>query len=575
MPSFTLLGSKIIRFPFILHSSYPHELLHNWWGNSVYVDYQKGNWCEGLTAYLADHLIREQHGQGVDYRRTTLQGFTDYVNEKNDFPLNKFRSRYNASSASIGYGKSMMLFHMLRYQVGDKNFAQALQKFYVDNKFKNASFDDIRIAFEQITGKDFKDYFAQWVTRKGAPEIRLSNVKNGLIDGKYNLSFNLQQTQKGEPFELLIPVYIYFENEIIIKNVKMMMSNQLFEFNFDNPVLRIDIDPQYDVFRKLHFQEIPPTLSKAFGAKEILIILPSKASKELLDGYKTLASNWAKERSSSIIFKMDNEIEAFPVNKAVWLFGWENKFRNVVSDGVKTYKASAENNGFFVNGKNYSKDKSSIVISVRNPLNPSQVIVLMSADNRNAIPGLGRKLPHYGKYSYLAFEGDEPTNILKGQWIETSTPLNLVLNPDKIAKITKIIIPKRKPLANLAPAYSKEIMLETVKYLSSKKLKGRGIETDEIKIAGKYIADKFAEYGLKPGSDNNTFFQTWKQNIGKDNKAIEMRNVIGVIKGNKSGWENQAVIVCAHYDHLGTGERQGNADNKGKIHPGADDNASG
>ncbi|MFV1983652.1 MAG: peptidase M28, partial [Thiohalomonadales bacterium] len=33
MPSFTLLGPKVIRLPFILHSSYPHEILHNWWGN--------------------------------------------------------------------------------------------------------------------------------------------------------------------------------------------------------------------------------------------------------------------------------------------------------------------------------------------------------------------------------------------------------------------------------------------------------------------------------------------------------------------------------------------------------------
>ena len=43
MPSFTLLGQQVIRFPFILHSSYPHELLHNWWGNSVFVDYETGN----------------------------------------------------------------------------------------------------------------------------------------------------------------------------------------------------------------------------------------------------------------------------------------------------------------------------------------------------------------------------------------------------------------------------------------------------------------------------------------------------------------------------------------------------
>ncbi|MCP5050958.1 MAG: M1 family metallopeptidase, partial [bacterium] len=48
VPSFTLLGPKIIRLPFILPSSYPHELLHNWWGNSVFVNYEAGNWCAGL-----------------------------------------------------------------------------------------------------------------------------------------------------------------------------------------------------------------------------------------------------------------------------------------------------------------------------------------------------------------------------------------------------------------------------------------------------------------------------------------------------------------------------------------------
>ena len=50
MPSFTLLGQQVIRFPFILESSYPHEILHNWWGNGDYPDYDYGNWSEGLTA---------------------------------------------------------------------------------------------------------------------------------------------------------------------------------------------------------------------------------------------------------------------------------------------------------------------------------------------------------------------------------------------------------------------------------------------------------------------------------------------------------------------------------------------
>ncbi|HXW68902.1 MAG TPA: hypothetical protein VEJ88_04785, partial [Dissulfurispiraceae bacterium] len=49
MPSFTLLGRDVVRLPFILETSLGHEVLHQWFGNLVYVDYDKGNWSEGLT----------------------------------------------------------------------------------------------------------------------------------------------------------------------------------------------------------------------------------------------------------------------------------------------------------------------------------------------------------------------------------------------------------------------------------------------------------------------------------------------------------------------------------------------
>jgi aminopeptidase N len=98
MPSFTLLGPTIIRLPFIITSSYPHEILHNWWGNSVFPEYGSGNWSEGLTAYLSDHLIREQQGSASEYRQTTLQKYADYVIGEREFPLTEFRSRHSTSS---------------------------------------------------------------------------------------------------------------------------------------------------------------------------------------------------------------------------------------------------------------------------------------------------------------------------------------------------------------------------------------------------------------------------------------------------------------------------------------------
>ena len=147
MPSFTLLGPEVIRFPFILTSSFPHEVLHNWFGTGVFVDYARGNWAEGLTAYLADHLYKEQVGQGAEYRRDTLKRYRDYVRSNRDFPLTQFVSRESPATEAVGYGKALMAFHMLRRKLGDEAFTQALRKFYREQLGRRAGFTDLATAF--------------------------------------------------------------------------------------------------------------------------------------------------------------------------------------------------------------------------------------------------------------------------------------------------------------------------------------------------------------------------------------------------------------------------------------------
>ena len=86
---------------------------------TAYVDFEQGNWCEGLTAYMADHLIQEQRGKGAEYRRGALQKYRNYVKDSRDFPLREFRSRHSAATEAVGYGKTLMGFHMLRRRLGD------------------------------------------------------------------------------------------------------------------------------------------------------------------------------------------------------------------------------------------------------------------------------------------------------------------------------------------------------------------------------------------------------------------------------------------------------------------------
>ena len=69
MPTFTLLGREVVRLPFIVQTSLGHEITHQWFGNYVYADFAKGNWLEGITTYLSDHLYEEQKGKGWEYQK--------------------------------------------------------------------------------------------------------------------------------------------------------------------------------------------------------------------------------------------------------------------------------------------------------------------------------------------------------------------------------------------------------------------------------------------------------------------------------------------------------------------------
>ena len=578
MPSFTLLGEKVIRFPFILHSSYPHELLHNWWGNSVYVDYNSGNWCEGLTAYMADHLIKEQRGQGLDYRRSALQSYTDYVNEENDFPLSEFRSRYDAASSAIGYNKSLMLFNMLRQAMGDEQFTKAMQTFYRDNKFRRASWEDIRRSVGLVTGKNMQFGFDQWIKGKGAPELQLTEASVSVDNGIYRLSYTLGQIQKGDTFLVTVPVGVHLKGktEPFMQRVELNSVQQNYEMTFESEPLLIEVDPLFDVFRRLHQNEIPPALSQIFGSRKVMIILPAGATEDKLSAFTKLANTWAGDDSGTIDIRQDSQIINLPTDRAVWVFGSSNKFRSLIEAGMTGYDAEISADQIRFGETGVPAGGKSTIVAVRNPGNPENVVVWLDTEVPEAADGLARKLPHYGKYSYLVFEGKEPTNIVKGQWPVINSPLVKVLSADESnVRLAGTNYPERQALAELPVIFSEDRMRSHIAMLASEDMQGRGLGSPQIDRAAEYIAGKFAEAGLEPGSDDGSFFQTWQDIVGKDMKNSDLKNVIGILPGTNPDFINQSVVVCAHYDHLGLGwpdVREGNA---GKVHYGADDNASG
>lgn len=580
MPSFTLLGPKVIRLPFIINSSYPHEILHNWWGNSVFVDYGSGNWSEGLTAYLADHLIKEDQGGGAEYRLSALQKYADYVSAGRDFPLTEFRSRRSSSSEAIGYGKALMFFHMLRLEMGDKNFIAGLQDFFREKKFRVASFSDLEKSFEKVSGKDLKREFEQWVTRSGAPEITMDEIRLKKEGNGYHLTAAIRQIQSGQTYHLRIPVAVTVEGreEAFQTLIDMDQKNIGMHLSLPARPVRIDLDPEYDLFRRLARGEIPPAISQALGAKRMLVLLPSSAGSGLLDAYRALGRMLKNSGPDRVETLLDREVEALPSDRAVVVLGWESRFSKDILSVMSKYDVVIDAGDVRIEKYDIPRENHSFVLTGRNPKNRDVVLMFIASDKPEALAGLGRKLPHYHKYSYLGFEGSEPENVAKGRWPVIDSPLTAFLSGEggEGAECEMGRLAKRDPLATLPLPFSGGRMMETIRFLSSDELEGRGFGSEGLDRAAEYISEKFQEAGLRPaGEKAGSYFQTWEDSGGDPERRVKMRNVIGVIPGRKEELSGQSVVIGAHYDHLGLGWPWTGEGNKGKIHPGADDNASG
>ncbi len=569
MPSFTLLGEKVIRFPWILHASYPHELLHNWWGNSVYVDFESGNWCEGITVFMADHLIKEQRGAGEEYRRSTLQKFSNSVNNKNDFPLNEFISRHDESSSSIGYGKAMMMWQMLRRKLGDENFLLGIQLFYENNKYKTASYTDMQKAMEETSGIDLTSFFDQWVNRTGAPELGIQEIKIDMYAGKYRIDISIEQKQDDEVFNVDIPINIATDDGVETFVFNMDKKEQDYQITLNSKPLKLVIDPQYDVFRILNPAEVPPTLSKIWGSSNNVIILPGNASKEQKEIYRDFANQWQESDNDNFTIEYDKDLKELPKDKTAWIIGFENNFATEINQQLMDYNSDLSVDSVQYENKNLDKKGNSFMFTLFDEKDINKQTIFISIDNKNAIAGLIRKLPHYGKYSYLAFSGNEPTNIAKGQWPVLNSPLVKTFSKEA-QKLS--VVEKREPLATLKPVFSEKRMMSTIEYLASEELKGRGLGTPEIDQAAEYIAQKFEEAGLKPIKES--YYQKFTHKFDEKGE-LNLTNVIGVIPGTDPKLKEEPVVISAHYDHLGFGWPDVRKGNEGKIHYGADDNASG
>ncbi len=393
MPTLTYLGVDVLRLPFIRATSLGHEVLHNWWGNGVYPDYRKGNWSEGLTTFMADYAYKERESDEAarEMRLGWLRDFAALAPGQ-DASLSSFTSRTHGASKIVGYNKAAMLFFMLRDELGEPMFNRGIQALWSMQRFKITSWHDIQRVFELVSAKDLQPFFNQWLNQAGAPLINIANARQVSTADGFQFTVTLEQSTPA--YRLTVPIAIHGNGSEETRLLELNDAKQTFTLDLQSESQEVTLDPDLRLFRQLAVGEAPPILREVMVNEKTATILLSEGG-EAHDVAETLASRL--QRRQLIRMPAASELPVAPIlviglkpEVDAWLEARNLPTRPQVVAGNGSAQA------WTLNSPN------------------GATLAIVSADDANSLQAMIRPLPHYGRQSYIVFEGARA--VERGAW---------------------------------------------------------------------------------------------------------------------------------------------------------------
>ncbi len=158
-----------------------HELAHQWYGNLVTASDWANAWLSEGFATFMEQIFREED-KGVDeaaMHRLSAQEQTIDADRRARRPIVYDKWVKDPSEVFFSghiYPKGATVLQMLRHQLGDALFWKAMNRYTTANAYGTVVTNDLRKAFEEETGRDYKAFFQQWVYGAGFPVFQVSSL---------------------------------------------------------------------------------------------------------------------------------------------------------------------------------------------------------------------------------------------------------------------------------------------------------------------------------------------------------------------------------------------------------------
>ncbi|MFH1012059.1 MAG: hypothetical protein V1784_12610, partial [bacterium] len=284
-----------------------------------------------------------------------------------------------------------------------------------------ASWADLEYEFEMASGQELGPFFQQWLFRSDAPKLHLGQLKATKNGAHYQIEVEVLQPTEP-PYELEFPVKVYCEGGVEVEQpIRISTGRVLSTMIAQARPMHVALDPDAHAFRLLWPDEQPATIAGIIGARSRLFVLPGdgeaqthRHEEQLL---RTLMAEWNGELAHGLAWQ-DTAASDIAVILP-WRFGrlleaaWPNFGEKVAQSSGNPSLAQT-----LLSSSNVSFDAT--ILAGKDE--KGRLLLLINAAEPEVLDALGRKLPHYGKYSYLGFREGKCTT--KGIW-QPISPLTI------------------------------------------------------------------------------------------------------------------------------------------------------
>lgn len=231
-----------------------HELFHQWFGDLVTCESWSNLPLNESFATYGEYLWEEYKlgREEADYHH--WQSGQGYLRSEKEVNLIRF-DYYDKEDMfdAFSYNKGGQILHMLRKVVGDDAFFASLKNYLETNKFKSVEIHNLRLAFEETTGKDLNWFFNQWFLSKGRPKLNVSKKYNQVNKA---IELTVEQTQDLKKFPLYtlpLEIDLYVSGQVERKHIVITEQKQTFTLSIGAEPELVNFDAERQLLADINY----------------------------------------------------------------------------------------------------------------------------------------------------------------------------------------------------------------------------------------------------------------------------------------------------------------------------------